>query len=122
MSVKEERLTILRMVEEGKISPEQGAKLLAAISANEAKQGQKDVGDFDSSSSLRVSVTDSVTGQSKVNVNVPIGLVRFGLRFIPDSAHVDTEAILAALNSGYKGQIVDVVAEDDKKHVQVFID
>ncbi len=122
MSAKEERLTILRMVEEGKISPEQGAKLLAAIGEKEAKQEQAPADTFDTSATMRIRVTDSETGQTKVNVNLPIGLVRFGLRFVPASAKVDTDAIMAALNSGYKGQIVDVVAEDDKKHVQIFID
>jgi hypothetical protein len=122
MSLREERLMILRMVEEGKISPEEGAKLLAAIGENQETTVQADADTFDMSRMLHIRVTDTVTGQQKVNVNVPIGLVRLGLRFVPESADVDVAAITAALDSGTRGRIVDVMAEEDGKHVEIFIE
>ncbi len=124
MTAREERLTILRMVEEGKITPEEGAKLLAAIgeTAQAASPAGEGTDSFDMSSVLRVRVTDLVTGQQKVNVNLPVGFVRFGLRFVPESANVDVPAILAALDSGVRGRIVDVTAEEDGKRVEIFIE
>ncbi|MFN2201723.1 MAG: SHOCT-like domain-containing protein [Caldilineaceae bacterium] len=122
MSAQEERRMILRMVEEGKISPEEGAKLLAAVgeSSDTPPAGPKD--SFDDSRVLRIRVSDLVTGQEKVNVNVPVGFVRFGLRFIPESANIDVQAILDALDSGMRGRIVDVTADDDGKRVEVFFE
>ena len=122
MSAREERRMILRMVEEGKISPEEGAKLLAAVGeqGETPPVGRKDA--FDDSRVLRIRVSDLVTGQEKVNVNVPVGFVRFGLRFIPKSANIDVDAISAALDSGMRGRIVDVTADDDGKRVEVFFE
>ena len=122
MSTREERLMILRMVEEGKISPEEGAKLLAAVGEDQEPSAPADAGAFDMSRMLQIRVSDTVDGQQKVNVNIPIGFVRFGLRFVPESADVDTAAILAALDSGVQGRIVDVVAEEDGKHVEIFVE
>jgi hypothetical protein len=122
MSAREERMTILRMVEEGKISPEEGATLLSAIGENTESQQRAPSSTSDETPWLRIRVTDIVTGQQKVNVNVPVGIVRFGLRFVPESANVDVPAILDALNSGMKGRIVDVTADEDGKRVEIFIE
>ena len=126
MTVREERMTILRMVEEGKISPEEGAKLLAAIGESSANSTNAsaagDSSAFDMSSVLRIRVTDIATGQQKVNVNIPIGLVSFGLRFVPESADVDVAAIQEALDKGVRGQIVDVTADEDGKRVEIYIE
>lgn len=122
MSAREERLTILRMVEEGKITPEEGAKLLGAIGEQEEAPSVEGADSFDMSSVVRIRVTDTVTGQQKVNINLPVGLVRFGLRFVPESADIDTPAIMAALDSGVRGRIIDVIAEEDGKRVEIFIE
>lgn len=122
MPAREERLTILRMVEEGKISPEEGAKLLGAIGESQETQAIHGADEFDMSNALRIRVTDIVTGQQKVNVNLPVGLVRFGLRFIPKSADVDVQAIQSALDSGLRGRIVDVIADEDGKRVEIFVE
>ncbi len=122
MSVNKERMTILRMVEEGKISPEEGAELLAAVGEQEAQTASQNAESFDMSSTLRIRVMNTVTGICKANVSLPIGLVHLGLRFVPQSADVDTEAIQAALDSGMRGCIVDVEDEEDGVHVQIFIE
>lgn len=122
MTAHEERLSILRMVEDGRISPEEGAKLLAAIGESESKSAGVMDDSFDSSRTIRIRVSDTVTGQEKVNVRIPAGLVRLGLRFIPNSVDLDTEALLAALNSDAQGKIVDVDAKEDHKHIEIFIE
>ncbi len=127
MPASEERAMILRMVEEGKISAEEGARLLAALGdagqtvpprSNAAVDSAFDT----STAALRIRVSDAATGKSKVNVNIPVGLVRLGLRFIPKSANIDTEKIMHALDTGMKGRIVDVVDEDDDTHVEIYIE
>jgi hypothetical protein len=126
MTTQEERLTILRMVEQGKISAEDAARLLAALGDQQAPPRASTpppAGDpFDTSRSLSVRVTDMVTGQPKVTVNLPLGLVRFGLRFVPKSANVDVASIQQAIDTGIRGKIVDVVDDEGRKHVEIFVD
>jgi len=124
MATTEERMRILRMIQEGKITAEEGSKLLAAlreshkdprmvISTGRAGKGM-----------LRVRVTDVVTGKAKVSVNLPLGLVDAGMsiasQYAPD---VNFAQIADAIRSGQmEGKIVDVVDEEDGEHIEVFID
>jgi hypothetical protein len=78
---------------------------------------------------LRVRVVDHAKpGDPVVNVAVPMGLVRFGLRmartFSPElkDIDIDWDEVATAIDSGERGQIVHV--EDEAKHqtVDVFVD
>ena len=150
MASSEERMMILRMVEEGKITPEEGARLLAAMGEREAEPelagatlgaatdgsprdsasaGGAYAGSFanfgDSSlngRTFRVRVSNGMTGKQKVDVNIPLGLVEFGLRFIPPSAKVNAQAIRDAITSGVRGRIVDVQDNEKGDHVEIFIE
>ena len=82
MPTNEERLTILRMIEQGKISAEDGTRLIQALGgdATDVAPAAASKAQF-----MRIRVTDSVTGRQKVSVNVPLAIVTLGLRFVPDS-------------------------------------
>ncbi len=127
MATVEERMKILKMIEEGKISAEEGAKLLSALteSRKSASGAQAGTGTGDARW-LRIRVTDTSTGKAKVNVNIPIGLVNFGLklgaRFSPDVDEEQMEALAEALKSGLSGKIIDVTDEDDGEHVEIFVE
>ena len=76
---------------------------------------------------FRVQVTDLRSGRRKVNVNIPLGLVDFGLKmgakFAPaDFEGLDVDQIIAAIKAGGIGKIVDVEDEEDGKHVEVFVE
>jgi hypothetical protein len=115
-------MRILRMVEQGKISAEEGARLLAALGSTPGpRQRTPQTGPLGSARMFRVRVSDAVTGRQKVSVNIPIGLANMALRFVPKSAGVDVEAIREALSSGFTGRIVEV-NEDDGDHVEIFIE
>lgn len=124
MTTAEERLQILKMIEEGKISPEEGAKLLSALgtkkSTSSAPSGRGPARWF------RVRVTDVETGKAKVNVNIPMGLVNVGIkmgaRFIPDSADIDFQELSEQIQSGAYGKIIDVLDEEDGEHIEIFIE
>jgi hypothetical protein len=120
MATNEERMMILRMVEESKISAEEGTRLLKALSADEATSTQ--AAPTGSTRYMRVRVTDLVTGKQKVSVNIPLTLVSFGLRFVPDSAGVDKSALLAAIESDMTGRIIDVQDNEDGHHVEIFLE
>jgi hypothetical protein len=75
---------------------------------------------------LRVRVSDMASGRQRVSVNLPlswlaIGL-RIGARFSPEVAELDPDDILAAIQAGNVGQVVDVEDLDDGQRVQVFIE
>ena len=125
MNLKEERMQILKMIQAGQISAEEGAKLLSALEGSQKSEMAANTaatqGKF-----LRVRVTDMSTGRAKVNVNVPLALVNVGLkmgaRFMPDLDGVDTGEIMDAIRSGMQGKIVDVEDSDDGEKVEVFIE
>lgn len=128
MATTEERLKILKMIEEGKISAEDGAKLLSALSGGARPATAPMGGPLPGSAAryLRVRVTDTLTGKAKVNINLPISLVNVGMkigaRFAPELGEDDAAAIVEAIRSNAMGKIIDVEDEADGEHVEIFIE
>ena len=125
MTTSEERMQILKMIAEGKISAEEGAKLLAALNTGVRREGEGGARGGEPRW-FRVRVTDLATGRPKVNVNIPMGLVNVGMkmgaRFAPDIEGVDMNQLLEAIKSGQHGKIVDVTDEEDGERVEIFVD
>jgi len=125
MVTSEERLKILRMIDEGKISAEDGAKLLAALGESRKTARKPQVTTRTGARWLRVRVTDMVTGKAKATVNLPMGLVDAGLKiasqYAPD-VNLNFEELIQAINEGAEGKIVDVLDEEDGEHVEIFIE
>lgn len=130
MATTEERLKILKMIEEGKISAEEGAKLLAALKAGRRGPGiptpPRPPGGGGPARWLRIRVTDTRTGRSKATVQIPLGLIDAGLKigahFAPEVEGVDMSNVLEALRAGMTGKIIDVVDEEDGEHVEIFVE
>jgi hypothetical protein len=124
MASSEERLKILQMIQDGKISADDGAKLLAAL--NEGGQRKQPVSHQADPRYMRVRVTDTFSGKAKVSVNLPLGLVDAGLNiaanFVPEMGDNEVYKITDAIRSGLTGKIVDVIDEEDGEHVEVFIE
>jgi hypothetical protein len=125
MATVEERMKILKMVEDGKISAEDGAKLLAALS-DSRKAPASTVQPGGEARWFRVRVTDLATGKTKVNVNIPMGLVNVGIkmgaRFAPGLDSQQMEVIAEALRSGAVGKIVEATDEEDGERVEIFVE
>ena len=125
MATSEERMKILKMVEEGKISAEEGAKLLAALAESRKPSRKASLrGSLRGGARwLRIRVTDTRTGKPKATVNLPLGLVDAGLniasQYAPDVAF---EELIDAINEGAVGKIIDVVDEEDGEHVEIYIE
>ena len=125
MATVEERMRILKMVEDGQISAEEGAKLLAALSSGSRPKSSLATAPG-GAKWFRVRVMDLNSGRNKVNVNIPMSLVsvgvKMGARFVPDVAGVDFDEIMEAIRSGAQGKIVDMVNEEDGERVEIFIE
>lgn len=131
---KEERMTILKMVEEGKVSSAEGLELLEAL-------GQDGGGDRQNSGfsarvpesemkMLRIRVKEG-DGKTKVNVNLPLPLIKVGLdiaKSIKVGEHqellkqIDMDEILRLINQGAQGKILEVEAPEDQTYVEIFVD
>jgi hypothetical protein len=125
MASVEERMKILKMIEEGKLSAEEGAKLIAALS--ERRPGPpRPPGMAGAPRWLRIRVTDTRTGRSKASVQIPLALVDAGLKigahFAPQVEGVDMSNVMEALRSGVTGKIIDVTDEEDGEHVEIYVE
>ncbi len=133
----EERMKILRMLQDGKISAEDAAELITILEESSSRRTPPPAGQVVPPPPLpppaprdnrwfRVRVTDTNTGKTRVNVRMPIGMVsaglKMGMRFAPEVQGMDLEEFRGFIETGTIGQIVDVYDEDDGEHVEVFIE
>jgi hypothetical protein len=127
MATNEERMRILKMIEQGQVSAEDGARLLEALSGGERRRSF-DSTTISSSSArwFRVRVTDLRTGKNKVNVNIPMGLVNVGLkmgaRFAPEMEGVDLDQINEMVKAGATGKLVEIEDQEDGERVEIFVE
>lgn len=151
MSSQEERMLILRMIDEGRISVDEGARLLSAIQGSTAENSGEDSAPADGEAetrksgetkaddeqpsrgnlnrqtdsnvrNMRIRVTDPATNKQKVNVNLPIGLVEFGLRFVPEKADPRVDNVRQAVQNGQPGRVIDIQEQYDGNRVEVILE
>jgi hypothetical protein len=127
--MNEEKLMILKMLQEGKISAEEAAKLLESLDSGGIKpkkpldtdESQKAQGKF-----FRVLITDTDTGKARANIRIPLSVlgigVKFGAQFAPQIGGIEQEQIMDAIHNGQVGKILDVFDDDDGEHVEIFIE
>lgn len=107
--MKEEIMAILKLVEEGKITAEEGDRLIGAL---EAKTVRKDEGKY-----FRILVNNHEG--KKVNLRIPLGLAGVLLHYIPKDARmtlneqkVDLEELIEIAREGKIGEILDLETEE----------
>jgi hypothetical protein len=124
MATNEERMKILKMIDEGKITAEEGAKLLAALSEQRKTVKRKTLSEASGGARwLRIRVTDLVTGKSKATVNLPLGLVDAGLNIASQYAPgIEFDELIEAIKDGAEGKIIDVIDDEDGEHVEIYIE
>ena len=126
MASSEERMKILKMIEEGKLSAEEGTKLLSALSERRMPAPPRPPGVSGTPRWLRIRVTDVRTGRSKASVQIPLALVdagmKIGAHFAPEVEGVNMSNVMEALRSGVTGKIIDVTDEEDGEHVEIYVE
>jgi len=116
----EDRMQVLKMLEDGKITSDDAAKLLDAMEpdrpADDACGGKR----------LLIKVTDARTGKKKVNLKIPIALAKIATKFIPAKSKrklaeegVDVDTVLSQVMTGNLGKIVDVESDEDLVEVTI---
>lgn len=129
MVTSDERLRVLRMVQEGKISAEEGIRLMDALN-DSSREKQKTAPEQKSAKKnarwFRVRVTDQITGKVKVDIHLPINVVKagskLGARFSPEMSGLDMDQLLEHVDAGTTGRIFDLTHDSDQELVEVFIE
>ena len=121
----DEKRQILTMVREGKISVDEGLKLLEALESSTPGQAGG-VGAGRPAKMLRVRVFDA-GDNTKVNVNIPLALAKVAMKFIPKNVaeeikeqDIDLDEILASITDATMGKIVDI--DSDEAKVEVYVE
>ena len=126
MATTEERMQILKMIEEGKISAADGAELLRALEKDSQGTTPSPLKGASAPRWFRVRVTDTASGRTKVNINIPMGLVNVGIkmgaRFAPEIDGVNYDEIMEAIRSGQQGKVMDITDEEDGERVEIFVE
>ncbi len=135
-----DKMRILEMIQEGKISAAEAMDLLNALTEQSEAERKEETrpGRF-----LRVRVDGDKT--KKVNVNIPLSILRaagrlatYGMAFIPkearaemekqgvDLSQIDIQELIAQIDAGLvTGRLVDIDTEDPEEgkiKVEVFVD
>lgn len=128
--MRDEVKKILKMIEEGDITAEEGEKLIEALGTNQGEVSAQGLPISDSSPQfLKVRVDEE--GKSKVNISIPISLVEVGLKigaqigpkFAPEAEalkDIDLDELMQAIRDGARGKLVDI--EDDDTKVEIFVE
>ena len=134
MVTSEERLKILNLVQQGKITPQEGIRLLEALDKSRAPQPSFPTPQPPPPPNLvpggprwlRVRITDTASGKTRVNVRLPVAVlnagVKMGARFSPEIKQEQMGEILDAIRAGEVGQVVDVYNDEDGEHIEVLLE
>ncbi|MCY4484992.1 MAG: hypothetical protein OXC12_19125 [Spirochaetaceae bacterium] len=129
--MNEERMRILSLLEEGKISAAEAARLLDAV--REAPGTPARSGGGDGSGRVHVQVTDSATGATRVHLTLPAALARFAARLAGKEEVAaelagagisadDLERVQEAIAAGTVGTVLEVADGDRGYRIDLWID
>ncbi len=125
-NLKEEKMEILKMVSEGKISHDEGLELLDALESPKINLEKKSL----EGKWLRIKVNEK-DGATKVNVNLPLALIEVGLKigskFSDDLDNevlkgIDFDEILEMIKNGASGKILEVEESEENTKIEIYVD
>jgi hypothetical protein len=123
MSISEERLRILKMIEGGQVSAMDGAQLIDALGESQSRERQRP---GQQPRTLRVRVTDQNTRRQKINVTIPVSLVGVGLklgaRLVPRMAGANADELIQKIESGATGRIFEMQDLDEGERIEIFVE
>ena len=137
-SIHEERMRILKMVEDGKISAEDAMGLLKSVghgaahfTTSTSSAGAVKVKDKKSikGKKLRIQVFEGDKEKPKVNIKLPLSLAKLGGRFLSkhgkakiDGLDLDLDAVLANLDELDEESTIEVDDEKGKTRINLYIE
>ncbi|MCA9953358.1 MAG: hypothetical protein KC434_01470 [Anaerolineales bacterium] len=139
---KPSRMEILELLSNGKITAAEAANLLNDIDKPEEaaappppekapepvelKAAEALGSNGPEPSWFHVRVSNLETGKNRVTVNIPVRMMKFGLkigsRFSPEIGDLDWNELTGMMRDMKTGMLVDVQDEESNEHVQVYLD
>ena len=123
MSISEERLRILKLIESGQVSAEEGGQLIEALAANQERDRPRGAVQ---PRVLRVRVTDVSSRRQKINVTIPVSLVGIGLKLgaklVRRMESANADQIMRAIEGGSLGRIFEMQDLDEGERVEIFVE
>mgnify|MGYP001297335049 CR=1 FL=1 len=126
--MKEERLQILRMIQEGIISAEEGASLLSAMQSSEEKPASGGARRVVESPVLphrwvRIRVIDKSNERTRVNLTIPIGLLDWGLRLAESMGGLNMSKLRTLIYGGLNGgELLDLESDESNERVVITLE
>ncbi len=136
-----EKMKILEMIQQGKVSPSEGLDLLTALDEGSLRENQSSLQTVDRFLRIRVNGEKA----KKVNVNIPLSMVKVASKFLAmstgfipkeareelgrkgiDITNLDIEELTRLIDTGLvEGKLVDVDVEDPQEgrvQVEIYVD
>lgn len=127
--MSEELIRVLKMIESGVITSEEGQKLIQAMQKSEqkvARVNSNPIGRF-----LRVDILSTEEGEKEtVQINFPLNLAKVVLKMgivqkqlnakVGENVNLDIEEILALIDSEVMGDLMTIDTKDAK--IRIWID
>lgn len=115
----DERNRILHLVEAGKVTAEEAARLLDTLdSQQDPLDGRR------RKRTVRVRVTNLATNRQKATVTIPVSLIevglRLGTRLVPQIRGSALEDLLRASESGATGRLLDLQDLEEGERIEIF--
>ncbi len=118
MAKHEERLQILKMLKEDKISVEEGAKLLDALESGERSQQHAET--------RNINIRVFEEGRDKVNVNIPVSLARLAMNLVPkdviEDQNIDVRSLITSIEAGFRGKLVEADIPEEGRKIEIIVE
>lgn len=120
--MSDERMRILKMVEEGKIDVDEANNLLETLQGKDEEKSKK----MGKARFIKIMVEEN--GEEKVDISIPMVLARSFMKFVPkgtkdrlDDQNINLDEILNSMDSGMSnGTLVDI--KDGTDHVIIKVE
>lgn len=115
MALKEERLQILQMLKDDKVTVQEAARLLEALDQGKTVTAPKNI---------VVKVTEH--GRTTANVNLPVTLAKLAVKVVPQEIlgeqNIDVNEILSQIEAGFQGKVVEVFEPLEQRKVEIYLE
>ncbi len=126
-NISEERMQILKMIQDGKITAQEGLELMNALDQSPVEESPVNTS---RAKWLKVRVM-TMDNKVKSKINLPISLVDIGLRmgaaYAPQMKEsgldkIDIKAVMEAVKNGAEGKIVEVEDDEKQERIEIYVE
>lgn len=126
MSSREERIRVLHMIAEGKITAKEGARLLEAMRVADQASPNRSQAAGVPPKWLHLRLSDPTSGQVKTDVNIPLHVVQIGLKLglrLEGNSHTsELDQLVRAIQEGQEGKLLEAEDKETRQRVEIFVE